>query len=341
MDSATEDVGREGGRSDRDAEGVGVEGGQPASTAQHICREMQQARTWADRHACTETAAQAMAGSEDGDWPPFMDPFIPFMPPFMDRAMDATNGMACNGPAMNGPAVNGPAVNGPAVQSSTKPTAYASRQADRHAGPRYILWSNGWDDMDQTGSPSAVNGWHPPVKHAGSPSAVNGGSAPVDHAQEQIYSPALQRLGATATNEGGKLEVAFGAPPGSPGSERPMPQWLSKRRSSPQGVGGAGVLGALPADGGHPPSAQTTARRLSTLTAHVPEAILAQRGRGRYLEYRVKWQGFGGSRSATWELASELAELRGFGQALACFEACPPPSKHEARHEMTDRARDG
>ena len=51
----------------------------------------------------------------------------------------------------------------------------------------------------------------------------------------------------------------------------------------------------------------------------MPEEVLAERGSGLLVEYRVKWRGFEGSKSATWELGSQLHKLDGFREALDRF----------------------
>ena len=58
---------------------------------------------------------------------------------------------------------------------------------------------------------------------------------------------------------------------------------------------------------------------------HVPEEVLAERGAGRFVEYRVKWRGFSSSQSVTWELASTLAKVDGFDDVLRAFRVRAPP----------------
>ena len=63
-----------------------------------------------------------------------------------------------------------------------------------------------------------------------------------------------------------------------------------------------------------------------SFAGHVPEEVLAERGRGRIVEYRVKWKGFSSSQSVTWELASQLHTLSGFEEALRRFRMKHRPS---------------
>ena len=52
----------------------------------------------------------------------------------------------------------------------------------------------------------------------------------------------------------------------------------------------------------------------------MPEEVLAARGTGPFLEYRVKWRGFASSQSVTWVLASQVKTLPGFHEALQRFQ---------------------
>ena len=63
-------------------------------------------------------------------------------------------------------------------------------------------------------------------------------------------------------------------------------------------------------------SASLRRTRAVSFAGHEPEELLAERGSGRVVEYRVKWKGFSSARSATWELGSQVRMLSGFEEAL-------------------------
>ena len=78
-----------------------------------------------------------------------------------------------------------------------------------------------------------------------------------------------------------------------------------------------------------PPPARPLLKRGASSTQHLaggghaPEEVLGERGRGAFLEYRIKWQGFSSSNSVTWELASKMSKVSGFEEVLRRFRAGP------------------
>ena len=68
-------------------------------------------------------------------------------------------------------------------------------------------------------------------------------------------------------------------------------------------------------------SASLTPRSRSSGAGHEPEEILAARGSGAVVEYRVKWRGFASSQSVTWELGSQLRKMPGFEAVYERFRA--------------------
>ena len=153
-----------------------------------------------------------------------------------------------------------------------------------------------------------------------------------------VISPALQRLGLTtlAPTPGGRLEVAMPSLlPDADGVLVSPPAWV--RRSSSFGRRGAADGGpggsrasvsslatcSTSTDASHGAAAGggTRLRRTSAFAGHAAEAVLAQRGQGKVLEYQVKWRGFSDPRGTTWELASQLLGVAGFDEALVGFQA--------------------
>lgn len=198
------------------------------------------------------------------------------------------------------------------------------------------------DDEAATGGEHAL----PPTPRpdGGTPSAASA-SAADDH---PLISPALKRLGLTSFTEG-KLEVAIPSPASAPtagsalsaasapptaAAARSPPAWMLRRSSSFSRRGERGAERGL--DGGPASRASDVSldsasssrlgssradsarrRRSSAFAGHAAEAVLAQRGAGKVLEYQVKWRGF--KSGATWELAAQLGALPGFEDALRRF----------------------
>lgn len=136
-----------------------------------------------------------------------------------------------------------------------------------------------------------------------------------------LFSPALLRLGlsshvAPVDTELDATGLAF---------QSPVPGWL--RSSLKESVSlhtprlGEAERADVIADTASGSSLRSVRRmRLASLAAHKLEDILAERGSGRVLQYRVKWTGFASSQSVTWELGSHLSNVCGFREALERFD---------------------
>ena len=66
--------------------------------------------------------------------------------------------------------------------------------------------------------------------------------------------------------------------------------------------------------------------------------MLASRGSGKVLEYRIKWKGFASSQSVTWELAAQVKDMPGFSAALAAF-LHGQPTLHAPQPFLTSNGR--
>jgi ankyrin repeat protein len=161
------------------------------------------------------------------------------------------------------------------------------------------------------------------------------------------HAPALQRLGLSpnppsrrasggaARSEGGaegKGRASFSSPLGAAapptwarsGAFASTPPEALQRSSSlagpPSSAGGASASLSRSHGKTSLGRANSFGRRRTGLGAgHEPEEVLAERGTGSYLEYRIKWKGFASSQSVTWELGSQVKALNGFEEALARF----------------------
>ena len=123
---------------------------------------------------------------------------------------------------------------------------------------------------------------------------------------------------------------------------------ISEATPSPQAAAAAVAAGGAASSSSSPASLSASRRnRANALANHVPQEVLAERGSGKVLEYRVKWKGINSSKP-TWELGSQLVKLAGFEEALERFKlgqkaskggggglaGAPPPAM--ARQESSD-----
>jgi hypothetical protein len=157
-----------------------------------------------------------------------------------------------------------------------------------------------------------------------------------------LVSPAMQRLGLAPHSALARQHscscrlVTDESAPSAPGdddakgpSSATLPGWMrASLRNAVAEATGPGASGASVASAASARSSALSPRptksqrsRAYSLAGHVPEEVLAERGSGSVVEYRVKWKGFASSQSVTWELASQLAKLNGFDEALRIFRA--------------------
>ena len=153
-----------------------------------------------------------------------------------------------------------------------------------------------------------------------------------------VISPALRRLGARESfGKHGQIAIelfdpaADQAAPNSASTIPSPPVWIRRATSFGSRAERRDGRDATPAA---PEPAQLLMRR-TAFGAHRPEEVLATRGGGKIIEYRIKWKGFASEQSATWELASQLQQLVGFKEALARFE------QRETSHRYTEMAHVG
>ena len=183
---------------------------------------------------------------------------------------------------------------------------FVSRMQERNEGcfrGLFVRWVNAVGLKPTIDAPGAQ------PASAGSNATPVGGMSAGGSSSTDIRSPALERLGITpAGSLAGK------------GEHRPV--WIRSSSLLPlPEVQAAASAAAAAASAGAAVSPRDAARRSHHFAGHVPEEVLAVRGFGRVVEYRVKWKGFASSQSVTWELGSQLSQLKGFKEALGRFRA--------------------